>query len=94
MLRFRHFSPAYGMRNQLSPEERDNLIIDEVPDIFVSGHVHRFGLDNYKGVQLIEGSAWQSQTPFQKMMNLRPQPAKMGVVDLDLRDSMHAWELT
>ena len=94
MLRFRHFSPAYGMRNQLSPEERDCLIIEEIPDIFVSGHVHRFGLDNYKGVQLIEGSAWQSQTPFQKMMNLKPQPGKMGIVELDLPDAMHAWELT
>lgn len=94
MLRFRHFSPTYGMRNQISPEERDLLIIDEVPDIFVSGHVHRFGLDNYKGVQLIEGSAWQSQTPFQKMMSFKPQPAKMAVVELDLPNSMHRWELT
>jgi len=94
MLRFRHFSPAYGMRNQLSPEEKDNMIIDDVPDIFVSGHVHRFGLDRYRGVQLIEGSTWQSQTPFQKMMNLRPQPARMGVVELDLADSMHPWGLT
>lgn len=94
MLRFRHFSPAYGMRNQISPEERDMLIIEDIPDIFVSGHVHRFGMDNYKGVQLIEGSAWQSQTPFQKMMNLKPQPGRMGVVDLDLPDAMHGWKLT
>jgi DNA polymerase II small subunit len=94
MLRFRHFSPAYGMRNQISPEERDMLIIEDIPDIFVSGHVHRFGLDNYKGIQLIEGSTWQSQTPFQKMMNLKPQPGRMGVVELDLPDSMHGWELT
>jgi DNA polymerase II small subunit len=94
MLRFRHFSPTYGMRNQISPEERDLLIIDEVPDIFVSGHVHRFGMDNYKGVQLIEGSTWQSQTQFQKMMNFKPQPARMGIVELDLPDSMQGWSLT
>jgi DNA polymerase II small subunit len=94
MLKFRHLSPTYGMRNQLSPEERDSLIIDDIPDIFVTGHVHRFGLDTYRGVQLIEGSAWQSQTPFQKMMNLKPQPARMGLVELDLPDKMHAWELT
>ncbi|MBN1389465.1 MAG: DNA-directed DNA polymerase II small subunit [Candidatus Thermoplasmatota archaeon] len=94
MLRFRHFCPTYGMRNQISPEERDNLVIDDVPDIFVSGHVHRFGMDNYKGVQLIEGSAWQSQTPFQRLMNLKPQPGRMGIVELDLPNTMHAWELT
>lgn len=94
MLRFRHFCPSYGMRNQISPEERDNMIIEDIPDIFVSGHVHRFGLESYRGVQLIEGSTWQSQTPFQKMMNLKPQPGKMGIVELDLPDTMHAWELT
>ena len=94
MLRFRHFSPTYGMRNQISPEENDMLIIEDIPDIFVSGHVHRFGLDYYKGIQLIEGSTWQSQTPFQKMMNLKPQPARMGVVELDLPDSMHGWKIT
>jgi DNA polymerase II small subunit len=94
MLRFRHFSPAYGMRNQISPEERDMLIIDDVPDIFVSGHVHRFGMDTYKGIQLIEGSTWQSQTEFQKMMNFKPQPARMGIVDLDLANSMNEWRIT
>jgi DNA polymerase II small subunit len=94
MLRFRHFSPAYGMRNQISPEDKDMLIIDNVPDIFVSGHVHRFGMDTYKGIQLIEGSTWQSQTEFQKMMNFKPQPARMGIVDLDLADSMNEWRLT
>jgi DNA polymerase II small subunit len=94
MLRSRHFGPSYGMRNQLAPEEEDLLVIEDVPDIFVSGHVHRFGMDNYKGVQLIEGSTWQSQTPFQKMMNLRPQPAKLGVVELDSPNKMHTWQIT
>ncbi len=94
MLRSRHYAPSYGMRNQLAPEEEDLLVIEEVPDIFVSGHVHRFGMDNYKGVQLIEGSTWQSQTPFQKMMNLQPQPAKLGVVELDSTNKMYTWEIT
>jgi DNA polymerase II small subunit len=94
MLRSRHYGPTYGMRNQLAPEEEDLLVIEEVPDIFVSGHVHRFGMDNYKGVQLIEGSTWQSQTPFQKMMNLQPQPAKLGVVDLSKPNDMKTWEIT
>jgi len=94
MLRSRHFGPTYGMRNQLAPEEDDMLVIEDVPDIFVSGHVHRFEMDTYKGIQLIEGSTWQSQTPFQKMMNLKPQPAKMGVVELSLPNTMYAWEIT
>lgn len=93
MLRSRHYAPSYGMRNQLAPEEEDHLVIEDVPDIFVSGHVHRYGLENYKGVQMIEGSTWQSQTPFQKMMNLQPQPAKLGIVELDSPNKMYTWEI-
>ena len=94
MLRSRHYGPSYGMRNQLAPEDQDLLVIEDIPDIFVSGHVHRYGMDNYKGIQLIEGSTWQSQTPFQKMMNLKPQPAKMGVVELSKPNDMRTWEIT
>ncbi|MGA1820923.1 MAG: DNA-directed DNA polymerase II small subunit [Thermoplasmatota archaeon] len=93
MVRFRHFSPSYGMRNQLAPEEKDHLIIKDVPDILVSGHVHRYGYDVYKGIQLIQGGTWQSQTPFQKMMNLKPQPAKMALVELDRANAYHTWEI-
>lgn len=93
MLKSRHYGPTYGMRNQLAPEEQDLLIIEDVPDIFVSGHVHRFDMDTYKGVQLVEGSTWQSQTPFQKMMNFKPQPAMMGAVELSKANDMRTWEI-
>jgi DNA polymerase II small subunit len=82
MLRSRHMSLTYGMRNQLSPEETDMLVIRDVPDVFVTGHVHRFGSAEYKGVQLVQAGTWQSQTSFQRMMNFKPQPAKMALLDL------------
>ncbi|MCK5774507.1 MAG: DNA-directed DNA polymerase II small subunit [Thermoplasmata archaeon] len=93
MVRSRHFGPTYGMRNQLAPEDVDLLIMREAPDILVSGHVHRFGYTNYRGMHLIQGSTWQSQTDFQKMMNLQPQPAKMAIVGLDSPDDIRTWEL-
>lgn len=93
MVRSRHFGPTYGMRNQLAPEDSDLLIMREAPDILVSGHVHRFGYMNYRGMHLIQGSTWQSQTEFQKMMNLQPQPAKMAIVGLDSPDDIRTWEL-
>ncbi|MEM3341300.1 MAG: DNA polymerase II small subunit, partial [Thermoplasmata archaeon] len=55
---------------------------DHIPDIFVTGHVHDVGADRYKGVTLINASAWQSQTSYQKMMNFIPTPARVPVVDL------------
>jgi DNA polymerase II small subunit len=94
MLKFRHFSPTYGMRNQLAPELKDHLLIKDIPDILVSGHVHRFGYDTYKGVQMIQAGTWQSQTPYQKMLNFKPQPAKMALVELDRPDKYHVWEIT
>jgi DNA polymerase II small subunit len=94
MLRSRHLSPTYGMRNQLAPADSDCLVIKDIPDIFVTGHVHSFGMGYYKGVQLVQGSTWQSQTDFQKMMNFRPQPAKMGVIELDIPKAQQVWQIT
>jgi len=88
MLRSRHLALTYGMRNQLSPQDQDMMVLREVPDILVTGHVHRFGISDYKGVCMIQAGTWQSQTSFQKMMNFKPQPARMGLVDLS------SWEVS
>jgi DNA polymerase II small subunit len=48
----------------------------------VTGHIHKTDVKTYRSVLMIQASAWQSQTPFQKMMNLVPDPAKVVVVDL------------
>jgi DNA polymerase II small subunit len=58
------------------------MLINEVPDIFVTGHVHTSSIDNYRGVILINASSWQSQTSYQKMMNFVPDSAKLPLVDL------------
>lgn len=91
MLRSRHMALTYGMRNQLSPEEADSMIIRDVPDVFVTGHVHRFGYSDHMGVRMIQAGTWQSQTSFQKMMNFKPQPARMGLLDLSTWD-MLTWK--
>ena len=40
MLQKRHLAPMWGERNALSPEEEDQMIIRDAPDIFVTGHTH------------------------------------------------------
>ncbi|QLH74874.1 MAG: DNA-directed DNA polymerase II small subunit [Methanomassiliicoccales archaeon] len=82
MLKRRHLATIYGSRTPLAPERRDFLVIDRVPDIFVTGHVHGAGVDHYNGVRLINASTWQSQTTFQKMHNFNPDPAKLILVHL------------
>lgn len=82
LLKRRHLAPMYGGKTPLAPEPRDMMVIDTVPDIFVTGHVHGAGLSHYKGVRLINASTWQSQTSFQKMHNFTPDPAKLYLVHL------------
>jgi len=82
MLRKRHLAPVYGGYTPLAPEHTDYMIIDKVPDIFVTGHVHMASIDNYRGVTLINASSWQAQTSYQKMLNFIPDPAKLPIVNL------------
>jgi DNA polymerase II small subunit len=82
MLRMRHLAPIYGGKTPIAPEAEDHLIIEEVPDIFVTGHVHAVGMDQYRGVVLVSASTWQAQTPYQKMRNIDPSPARLPIVDL------------
>ena len=82
MLKRRHVAPIYGERTALAPEQKDYLIIDRVPDIFVTGHVHACKVAEYRGIKLINASAWQSQTSFQRMHNQIPDPAKVPMISL------------
>ena len=82
MLRRRHVAPIYGEKTALAPEQKDYLVIDRVPDIFVTGHVHACRLAEYRGIKLINASAWQAQTSFQRMHNQNPDPAKVPMISL------------
>jgi DNA polymerase II small subunit len=82
MLVRRHLSPMYGGKTALAPEKKDYLIIDTIPDIFVSGHVHGAGKMDFRGIKVINASAWQDQTEYQRAHNFNPDPAIMPVVHL------------
>ena len=82
MLSRRHLAPMYGGKTPIAPEAEDYLVIDEVPDIFVTGHVHAVGMETYRGVQLVNASTWQAQTAFQKMHNIEPSPACLPLLNV------------
>jgi len=82
MLKKHHLAPSYGGYTPLAPEHMDYMIIDKIPDIFVTGHVHLAKVGEYRGVKLINASSWQSQTSYQKMLNFIPDPAKIPIVNL------------
>ncbi|MBS3801976.1 MAG: DNA-directed DNA polymerase II small subunit [Candidatus Thermoplasmatota archaeon] len=82
MLQKHHLAPMYGGYTPLAPEHKDYMIINRVPDIFVTGHVHLANLGEYRGVTLVNASSWQAQTSYQKMLNFIPDPAKLPIADL------------
>lgn len=82
MLAMRHLAPMYGGKTPLAPQSRDGLVIDPVPDIFVTGHAHTFGADRYKGILLLNASTWQAETEYQRMRNISPVPARAALVRL------------
>lgn len=80
MLRKRHLAPVYGEKTPLASELEDYLVIDEVPDILHTGHVHVNRYKKYNGVHLINSGTWQTQTDFQKIKNIDPTPAQVSVI--------------
>ena len=90
LLEKRHLAPQYGGQVRVAPEESDHLVIDEVPDIFHAGHVHKFGYTDHRGVLTVNSACWQSQTDFQASVNLDPDVAYAPIVDLQTLDLSYA----
>jgi DNA polymerase II small subunit len=82
LLQSRHLAPLYGGKTMLSPENRDFLVMDRIPDIFHAGHVHVVGCCNYRGVLIVNSGGWQEQTDYMEKLGLMPTPGKVPVVDL------------
>ncbi len=83
LLKKRHVAPQYGGHTRLAPEKQDYLIIDEVPDVFHAGHVHKLGYGKYHNVLTINSGCWQAQTDFQKSVNIDPDAGFAPIVDLE-----------
>ncbi|ELY64356.1 DNA-directed DNA polymerase II small subunit [Natronococcus jeotgali] len=86
LLKKRHVAPQFGGHTRLAPEEKDYLIMEEVPDIFHTGHVHKLGFGKYHDVLAINSGCWQAQTDFQRSVNIDPDAGYAPIVDLDTLD--------
>jgi DNA polymerase II small subunit len=86
LLKKRHVAPQYGGHTRLAPEDRDYLVMEEIPDVFHSGHVHKLGYGKYHNVLTVNSGCWQAQTDFQKSVNIDPDAGFAPIVDLDTLD--------
>lgn len=80
LLRKRHLAPIYGDRTPLASELEDYLVIEHVPDIFHTGHIHINSYKKYNGIHMINSGTFQTQTDYQKIKNIEPTPAQVPII--------------
>ena len=85
-LKRRHLAPSHSSTLYLPNEKEDPLIIEKVPDFFISGHLHKTSISNYNGVTMANCSCWIGQTEDQKRRGIIPDPCKAILVNLKTRD--------
>ncbi|MBT3691212.1 DNA-directed DNA polymerase II small subunit [Candidatus Woesearchaeota archaeon] len=87
LLQKRHLAPTHGSSLFIPDSDADDLIIKNVPDFFVSGHIHKANVTQYGKVTKIAGSCWQSITPFQIKVGHSPEPGRVPIINLKTRDT-------
>ena len=86
LLQRRHLAPTHTSSLYLPETENDPMVIEKVPDFFISGHIHKTSVSNYRHITLISGSCWQSKTKFQEKVGHHPEPGRVPVVNLKTRE--------
>lgn len=86
LVKCRHIGPSYGKGTPIAPEKVDRLVIKDVPDVVLMGHIHVYESKKYKGITLVASGSFQDQTSFQKRMNITPTPGVLSVFNLKTHD--------
>ena len=79
----RHLAPTFGEKTQLAPINKDLLLLDKIPDIFHTGHVHINGTGKYRNVTLVNSGCFQAQTDYMRSFGITPTPGIVPIVELD-----------
>lgn len=81
-LRYRHLAPTFGRRSSIVPSNKDELVIEHIPDVFHTGHIHINAHTRYRGVECINSGTFQSQTDFMLSKNIHPTPGRVPILNL------------
>jgi DNA polymerase II small subunit len=85
LLQKRHLAPTHKSTLYIPETKNDPLVIEKVPDFFVTGHIHKTSVSHYRNITLISGSCWQSKTAFQEKVGHNPEPCRVPIVNLQTR---------
>lgn len=82
----RHLAPTHTSHQNIYDATRDPMVITHVPDLFITGHIHRTTIANYKGVTMVNASCWTDITEDQEKRGIEPQPGRLPLINLQTRE--------
>lgn len=85
LLKMRHLSPLHSAVTYIPTEDKDELIIREIPDIITTADLHRPDIDIYNNILIVCSSCWQSMTPFEEKVGNHPDPCKVPIFNIRSR---------
>jgi DNA polymerase II small subunit len=83
LLKNRHLAPTHTSA-QYFPTE-DQLMIKNIPDIFVSAHTHKSAVAYYNNILVISTSCWEAMTSYQEKFGNEPDHCKVPMFNLKTR---------
>ena len=85
LLKNRHLAPTHAS-TQYYPLEHDPLIIKKVPDVLISAHTHKCGINYYNNILIISTACWEAMTPYQEKFGNIPDHCKVPMLNLKTRE--------
>lgn len=85
LLKRRHLAPTHKSTLYLPDAQRDSLVIDKIPDFFITGHIHRVAAANYRNITMLNCSCWIRKTDYMEKLGIEPDPGRAILVNLQTR---------
>jgi len=86
LLQKRHIAPTHESTVYIPDDEEDPLIIEKVPDVFVTGDHHRSATSLINNINLISCSCFQKKTDYEEKRGYEPDPGMVPVLNLKTRE--------
>ncbi len=82
-IRARDLAPTYGKKTELAPVGQSWLVMETLPDILHTGHLHKNGAGIYHGITTVNSGCFQGQTDFQKSLGIEPDYGKPTIINVN-----------
>ncbi len=85
LMQRRHLAPSHTSTLHIPDSNQDHLVVDKIPDFFLTGHIHKTSVANYRNVTMICASCWEGKTAFQEKVGHNPEPCRVPIINLQTR---------